>query len=278
MKGRKAGFLALVALVVWVGFAFGVYKTDWQYSASDLSGTKCIQKAIDDIYDWVSSIGLTNTTGNVTVSNLTVNGTMTGSVVSSNATGSLTTSNLTVNGSVSLPDASIASADLPATMSNTTLFSNQTAKAYMSNLVVKAGGSVSLPAASVATDALAAKTLLVGSVTCTIATNANGGTNVVTFAVKDLAGTTIPDYSAFWFYVADSRYGVPAAVAGDVVISGTGAAEIFQAVDKALYMVQASNGVAVATITDTPGGTNYIHTLSAGGIPTCIATSAFNVP
>lgn len=204
--------------------------------------------------------------------------------------------NLTVKGTIT----SVNGAVTQATILVSTLISNATLKVYGSNvevvaggsLTVGAGGTITVPADSVSLDAVsgitataaeinlltAYKATQIGSVVSTIATNANGGTNVVTFTCKDLAGTQMVGYNVFRFWIADSEYGIPAAVAGDVVISGTGAAEILQEVDKAVYVVQASNGVAIATITDTPGGTNWIHVQLSGGKVSTPVKSAFNVP
>ena len=114
-------------------------------------------------------------------------------------------------------------------------------------------------------------------VTTTIATNANGGTNVVTFTAKDLAGTAIAFPAAIRFWISDDGQGTLAAVAGDVAISA--GVELQQVLDKADYWIISTNlaGTVVATITDTPGGTNYIHTLAPWGKITKV-TSAFKVP
>ena len=132
--------------------------------------------------------------------------------------------------------------------------------------------------AQVAEALLAAKSSLIGSITVGIATNANGGTNVASITAYTQDGTKAVGYHAIKFWIADSEYGAPAAVVGDVVISGTGAAELEQVIDKAEYVIQTSNGVAVVTITDTPGGTNYIHTVTAGGVISAGTVSAFNLP
>lgn len=138
-------------------------------------------------------------------------------------------------------------------------------------------GTVSLPAGGVASAALAGKTDLYTTVTPTIATNANGGTNVVTFTVTDLAGTAATTPTAFRFWISDDAQGTIAAVAGDVAISG--GVELQQVVDKGDYWVMCTNltGTVVATITDTPGGTNYIHALAPCGKITKVV-SKFNVP
>jgi hypothetical protein len=143
--------------------------------------------------------------------------------------------------------------------------------------VVVSGGTVTLPAASVANAALVGKTALYTTVTPTIATNANGGTNVVTFSVFDLAGTAVTTPTAIRFWISDDAQGTPAAVAGDVAISA--GVELQQVVDKADYWIMCTNllGTVVATITDTPGGTNYIHAMAPCGKITKV-TSAFRVP
>jgi hypothetical protein len=148
---------------------------------------------------------------------------------------------------------------------------------YGSNLVIKAGGTVTLPAESVASAALTDKTAILSTITMTIATNANGGTNVVTYTGKDIAGTTVTTPFAFRTWITDDKDGALAAVDGDVAVS-TGM-ELQQVVDKADYWVVATNltGTAVVTITDTPGGTNYIHCLSPMGFRTTVV-SAFNAP
>lgn len=174
----------------------------------------------------------------------------------------------------------------------TTNIDGTAANMAVSNLTVGTGGTVTVPADSVSLDAVngitataaeinlltAMKTAHLGSVAVSVATNANGGTNVVTFTGKDLAGTQLTGYHAMTFFVADSTYGAPAAVAGDIIMSGTGVTELDVILDKAAYTVQLSNGVAVATITDDPAGTNYIHTINSAGVVSTPTTSAFNAP
>ncbi len=66
-------------------------------------------------------------------------------------------SNLVIvtGGTVTLPDASIASAALPASIAASTVVSNATLKVYGSNLVVKAGGTVTVPAGSISEASIA---------------------------------------------------------------------------------------------------------------------------
>lgn len=126
--------------------------------------------------------------------------------------------------------------------------------------------------------ALTDATKLYTLVTPVVVANANGGTNVVTFTITDIAGTAVTTPCALRFVISDDGEGTPAAVAGDVAISG--GIELQQVVDKAHYLLITSNGTpstVVATITDTPGGTNYIHAISPCGVVTKV-TSAFDVP
>ena len=142
---------------------------------------------------------------------------------------------------------------------------------------ITASSSITLPAASVANAALVGKTALYTTVTPTVVTNANGGTNVVTFSVFDLAGTAVTTPTAIRFWISDDGQGTPAAVAGDVAISG--GVELQEVLNKGDYWVMCTNllGTVVATITDTPGGTNYIHAMAPCGKITKV-TSAFRVP
>jgi hypothetical protein len=115
-------------------------------------------------------------------------------------------------------------------------------------------------------------------VTPVVVANANGGTNVVTFTITDIAGAAVTYPVAFRFYITDAIDGAVAAVAGDVAISG--GVELQQVVDKAHYLVTTTNGATstvTATITDTPGGTNYIHAIAPCGRITRVV-SAFDVP
>ena len=143
---------------------------------------------------------------------------------------------------------------------------------------ITASTTVTLPAGGVASAALADKDELAVLVTPVAVADANGGTNVVTFTITDIAGTAITYPCAFRFVISDDGEGTPAAVAGDVVISA--GIELQQVVDKADYWLMTSNGTpstVVATITDTPGGTNYIHAISPCGRVTKI-TTVFDIP
>lgn len=138
-------------------------------------------------------------------------------------------------------------------------------------------GTVTLADGSVASVDLAGKTELASSISMSIATNANGGTNIVTFLVKDLAGTAMADQCAFRFFITDAISAAPSAVAGDVAISG--GIELQEVVNKADYWVFStlSNGTAIATITDTPGSTNFIHAVAPCGKISRVE-SQFNIP
>lgn len=230
----------------------------------------------------------TGLTGSLLISNITANGALsfTGPMLASNAASKVfcytnECTNLTVKGTVTVPAASIASASMAAgTYANASLYSNAANKFAGATGVFDiavVNTTVTLPAGGVANAALAGKTLLYTTVTPTIATNANGGTNVVTFTVTDLAGTAATTPTAIRFWISDDAQGTIAAVAGDVAISG--GVELQQVVDKGDYWVMCTNltGTVVATITDTPGGTNYIHALAPCGKITKV-TSAFNVP
>ena len=140
-------------------------------------------------------------------------------------------------------------------------------------------GDAVLPAGSIGSAELATavQNKLLTSLSAGIVANANGGTNVVTVTMKDLNGATLATNCLFRFWISDTVYGVLAAVAGDIAISGTGAVEVQQVVDKADYWVMASAGSAVITVTDTPGGTNFINFVSGGGIVTA-SNMVFNVP
>jgi len=128
--------------------------------------------------------------------------------------------------------------------------------------------------------AVAVQRLGVGSVAAVATPNANGGTNVVVCTLADLGGNTLAvagQASAFTFFISDSAFGVPAAVAGNIVVSG--GYEIKELTDKAVYTVlTATNGTVTVTVTDTPGGTNYFHCVTGGGIVATPTTMAFNVP
>ena len=67
-------------------------------------------------------------------------------------------SNLVIKagGTVTLPDASVASAALPATIANSTLVSNAVLKVYGSNLAIGAGGTGTVPSGSIDAAALTA--------------------------------------------------------------------------------------------------------------------------
>lgn len=157
------------------------------------------------------------------------------------------------------------------------LVSNAVLKVYGSNLVIKSGGTVTLPDSTVANAALVGNTELISTISMSIATNANGGTNVVTFTAKDINGVAATYPVLFRFFVSDDSQGTLAAVAGDVAISS--GVEIQQVVDKADYYILSTNlaGTVIATITDTPGGTNYIHAVAPCG-RISKAVSAFRVP
>ena len=138
--------------------------------------------------------------------------------------------------------------------------------------------TVSLPAGGVSSAALTDKDELATLVTPSITTNANGGTNVVVFTITDIAGTAVTYPVAVRFYITDAIDGAVAAVAGDVAISG--GLELQQVVDKAHYLITTTNGATstvTATITDTPGGTNYINAIAPCGRITRVV-SAFDVP
>lgn len=101
-------------------------------------------------------------------------------------------------------------------------------------------------------------------VSMTIATNVNGGTNVVTCVMKDKSGATIAQKTMFRLWIADTDGGAVAAVAGDVVVSG--GMELQQVVDKGDYWaVSDANGSCVFTITDTPAEETWVHAAVGGG-------------
>lgn len=130
--------------------------------------------------------------------------------------------------------------------------------------------------AQVAEALLTPKTAIVKTVSGAATADPNGGTNVVVYTAKDLAGATLTQYTLFRVWISDTQYGAPAAVAGDVVISG--GVEVQQIVDKADYAVMtAANGTVTVTVTDDPGRTNYIHAVIGGGavLPT---TLNWNIP
>ena len=138
--------------------------------------------------------------------------------------------------------------------------------------------TATLPAGGVASAALTDKDELATLVTPVVVKNANGGTNVVTFTITDIAGTAITYPCAIRFWISDDGLGTPSAVADDVAISG--GIELQQIVDKADYWILTTNGTTstvIATITDTPGGTNYIHAMAPGGRVTRVV-SAFDTP
>lgn len=110
----------------------------------------------------------------VAAGNMSTNTSVTTATLVSNATLMVYGSNLVIKsgGTLDLPDASIASANLPATISNSTLISNDTAKVSVSNLNVKAGGIVTVPANSIASAAI------VGGMSWTVTNSGTGYTNL----------------------------------------------------------------------------------------------------
>jgi len=145
------------------------------------------------------------------------------------------------------------------------------------NLTISTDGTFSAPAGVIPSSNLADRATIIGTITATISTNANGGTNTITYTAKDIAGGTVTTPFAFRTWISDTTYGALAAVAGDFEV--TDGMELQQVVDKADYWVVGTNatGTAVVELTDTPGGTNFIHTLSPLGKRTTV-TSAFNEP
>lgn len=133
--------------------------------------------------------------------------------------------------------------------------------------------SISLPGASIADAALQSATFtmitnistnFVSAFVAVAVPNANGGTNVVTVTAKDSAGRTVADYCAFLFYISDTAYRDPAAVAGDVVVAKGW--EIKEITDKAVYQICTTNsGSVVITITDDPARTNAFQIVQPGG-------------
>lgn len=293
----KVGFVLVLAVAMFAGLVMARDLVNWSGSESSTLGNAKI--ATDDAgtatltVDKVTANNIafsgtyTGLTGTILISNITANGELnfTGPMLASNAANKVYSytnvcTDLTAKGTVTLPAASIASASMAAgTYANASLYSNAANKFAGATGVFDiavVNTTVTLPAGGVANAALAGKTALYTTVTPTIVTNANGGTNVVTFSVFDLAGTAATTPTAIRFWISDDAQGTPAAVAGDVAISG--GVELQEVVNKADYWVMCTNllGTVVATITDTPGGTNYIHVMAPCGKITKVP-SAFNI-
>ena len=113
-------------------------------------------------------------------------------------------------------------------------------------------------------DLTAVGTIPITSISATIATNANGGTNVVTFACTDLNGDAVSDVG-FRMYISDTADGNIAAVAGDVAVDD--GIELQQVTDKGDYWLIATNaaGTCVVTITDTPAEVTFVHSIGPDG-------------
>ncbi len=106
---------------------------------------------------------------------------------------------------------------------------------------------------------------IAATATCLVTTNANGGTNTVVYTVKDAELNTLAAYVPMRVWVADTQYGAPAAVQGEVVVSG--GIEVQEIVSKGDYwLMTAANGTVTVTVTDDPGRTNYIHAATGGGV------------
>ena len=114
----------------------------------------------------------------------------------------LTTSNLTVQtgGVIDIPDASIASADLAASLTDSTLFSNSTAKVYVQDL--QATTSFTVPADAVSIDAINGITVTAAAInaagngsTATITPTLASNATMKVYAQELVATTTvtIPD-------------------------------------------------------------------------------------
>ena len=131
---------------------------------------------------------------------------------------------------------------------------------------------IELPAGSVDAADLdsAVQDMVVNSFTAVAVPNANGGTNVVTVTAKDMGGATLAARTMFTCFLSLTSYGAPSADCvseGDFVVSN--GVEVEQRVDKAVYDVMTgADGIVTLTINDTPGVTNYLHTVSAGGVVT----------
>jgi hypothetical protein len=130
--------------------------------------------------------------------------------------------------------------------------------------------------AQVAEALLTPKTAVVKTMSGVATPNANGGTNVVVYTAKDLAGATLAQYTTFRVWIGDTQYGAPSAVAGSFTVSG--GVKVQEIVDKADYIVMTSAaGTVTLTVCDDPGRTNYIHAVVGGGtvLPT---TMNWNTP
>lgn len=113
-------------------------------------------------------------------------------------------------------------------------------------------------------------------VTLSASANANGGTNVVTLTVKDMAGATYTSNTLVRIWVGDTAQSAPSAVAGEIVIDSAVTVQAVTA--KAHYVIGVTNsGVAQITIKDDPGNTNYLHAVVGGG-PIRTTPLYFNVP
>ena len=96
--------------------------------------------------------------------------------------------NIDVNGTVDFATGSIPSASLPATISDTTLISNKVMKLYGSNVVVVAGGTLTIPDDSIAVAKIGAGSLPT-DVVATSVSNDTGYVYISNLTVK--AGGTL---------------------------------------------------------------------------------------
>jgi len=108
------------------------------------------------------------------------------------------------------------------------------------------------------------------------ATNANGGTNVVTLTVKDWADASLAQASAFRVWVSDASLGITSAV---VCISSATSGTILSktAANADWTMINTNIATCVLTVTNAPGATNYIQTVIGSG-PVTSAALYFRQP
>jgi len=127
-----------------------------------------------------------------------------------------------------------------------------------------AAGALTDKAVVAADLADAVQDMLIQSFAAVAVPGSQGTTNVVTVTAKDIGGNTLATRTSFRCWVADSDYGVPAAV--DVSFEVSTGVEVQKITDKAHYIVLSDgSGVAVLNIQDSAGRTNYLHIVNGGG-------------
>jgi hypothetical protein len=212
--------------------------------------------------------GITATTGKVSVITGNVL-TITNSITCAVGTNTTSVNTPTVNGTtINANNIICTNAMTSAVTSNTTV--NTT------NLNVTTG-TVTLPALSVASAALASKAQLVASVTASIATNGNGGTNIITITAKDLNDVAIVFPTEFTFFYSTNTMFMLGAIPGSNDI--TSGLLVHSEESKTVLKLASTNytGTFVMSITNAPGYTNWINISTPCG-RVYQYKNAFNLP